>query len=216
METYAHEFCNVRWRLTEAVIFQKIFPTWESMLNNGEVLNYFILLFKVLKALRCFVNDFVESFHAAQQWWFCWSLIDDCCIWFLCNGIVVIKQALQLATPLCNVDSIPSQGLHELELGKSNLEFQELARAWWIGMWEITYQSLKCSAYSAWYFSSMIRILQPPDCFHLFLSLYTKVKFYWRFRILFVSLEIWLQLLYPIQSCISSLFISLHQRSSLF
>jgi hypothetical protein len=54
----------------EAVIFQKIFPTWELMLNNGEILNYFILLFKVLKALIG-VNDFVESFHAAQQWWFC-------------------------------------------------------------------------------------------------------------------------------------------------
>jgi hypothetical protein len=27
----------------DVVIFQKIFSTWESMLNNGEVLNYFIL-----------------------------------------------------------------------------------------------------------------------------------------------------------------------------
>jgi hypothetical protein len=53
------------------VIFQKIFPTWESIFNNGEILNYFLLLFKVLKASRCFVNDFVESFCAAQQWWFC-------------------------------------------------------------------------------------------------------------------------------------------------
>jgi hypothetical protein len=48
------------------VIFQKIFPTWESIFNNGEVLNYFILLFKALKASRCFVNDFIESFCVVQ------------------------------------------------------------------------------------------------------------------------------------------------------
>jgi hypothetical protein len=34
------------------------------MFNNGEVLNYFILLFNVLNASRCFVSDFVESFCA--------------------------------------------------------------------------------------------------------------------------------------------------------
>jgi len=169
-------------------------------------------LFRVLKALRCFVNDFVESFRVAQQWWFCWSLIDDYCIWFLCNGVIVIKQALQLATPLCNVDSILSQGLHGLELGKSDLEFQELARAWWIGTWEI----IECGAYSTWYFSWTIRILHPPICFHFFLYLYTKVEFYWRFTFLFVSPKICLQPLYPIQSSISSLSISLHHSSYLF
>jgi hypothetical protein len=75
-------FYNVRWWLMGMVIFHRIFPTWELILYNGEVLNYFILLFKVWKASRCFVNDFVESFCAVWQWWFCyfwWSLIGDHC-----------------------------------------------------------------------------------------------------------------------------------------
>jgi hypothetical protein len=48
VEAYAHEFLQCEVMIDGSGDFQEDFLTWESILNNGEILNYFILLFKVL------------------------------------------------------------------------------------------------------------------------------------------------------------------------